>query len=109
MAMRDGLPKCKPVVLEPIVRLDAEVPNAYASNALSQVTTKRGQVLAFEPSERTGFHHIAAFVPQAELAHYITELRTISQGLGTFRWKHDRFEIAPQKIADQLMAAGAAS
>src|SRR5579872_46868 len=109
MAMRDGLPKCKPVVLEPIVRLDAEVPNAYASSALAQVTTKRGQVLAFEPSERPGFHHIAAFVPQGELSHYIRELRTISQGLGTFRYKHDRFEIAPQKIADQLMAAGAAS
>jgi elongation factor G len=108
MAMRDGLPKCKPAVLEPIVRLDAEVPNAYASSALSQVTTKRGQVLAFEPSDRTGFHHIAAFVPQAELSHYITELRTISQGLGTFRWKHDRFEIAPQKIADQLMATATA-
>lgn len=104
MAMRDGIPKCKPVVLEPIVRLDAEVPNAHASAALSQVTTKRGQVLAFEPSERPGFHHIAAFVPQAELSHYITELRTISQGLGTFRWKHDRFEVVPQKIAEQLAA-----
>jgi elongation factor G len=106
MAMRDGIPKCKPVVLEPIVRLDAEVPNAYASGALSQVTSKRGQVLAFEPSaEKPGFHHVGAFVPQAELAHYITELRTISQGLGTFRWKHDRFEIVPQKIADQLVTA----
>ena len=104
MAMREGIPKCKPVVLEPIVRLDAEVPNAHASGALAQVTTKRGQVLAFEPSERAGFHHIAAFVPQAELSHYITELRTISQGLGTFRWKHDRFEIVPQKIAEQLQA-----
>jgi elongation factor G len=107
MAMRDGIPKCKPVVLEPIVRLDAEVPNAYASSALSQVTTKRGQVLAFEPSEKPGFHHIAAFVPQAELSHYITELRTISQGLGTFRWKHDRFEVVPQKIAEQLATAAA--
>jgi elongation factor G len=109
MAMRDGIPKCKPVVLEPIVRLDAEVPNAYASSALAQVTTKRGQVLAFEPAEKLGFHHIAAFVPQAELSHYITELRTISQGLGTFRWKHDRFEIVPQRIAEQLATAGAAS
>ncbi|MBV8601455.1 MAG: elongation factor G, partial [Candidatus Eremiobacteraeota bacterium] len=107
MGMRDGIPKCKPVVLEPIVRLDAEVPNAYASSALSQVTSKRGQVLAFEPSDRPGFHHIAAFVPQAELAHYITELRTISQGLGTFRWKHDRFEIVPQKIAEQLATVAA--
>ncbi|MGH7683655.1 MAG: elongation factor G, partial [Vulcanimicrobiaceae bacterium] len=105
MAMRDGIPKCKPVVLEPIVRLDAEVPNSHASAALAQVTTKRGQVLAFEPSERPGFHHVAAFVPQAELSHYITELRTISQGLGTFRWKHDRFEVVPQKIAEQLAIA----
>ena len=107
MGMRDGIPKCKPVVLEPIVRLDVEVPNAYASSALAQVTTKRGQVLAFEPADKPGFHHIAAFVPQSELAHYITELRTISQGLGTFRWKHDRFEIVPQKIAEGLAGVAA--
>jgi translation elongation factor EF-G len=49
----------------------------------------------------------AKFVPQAELSHYITELRTISQGLGTFRWKHDRFEVVPQKIAEQLATAAA--
>ena len=105
MGMRDGIPKCKPVVLEPIVRLDADVPSANASGALSQVTSKRGQVLAFEPAEQPGFHHIAAFVPQSELARYVTELRTISQGLGRYRWRHDRFEVVPQKIAEQLTTA----
>lgn len=105
MGMRDGIPKCKPVVLEPIVRLDADVPSAQASGALSQVTSKRGQVLAFEPAEQPGFHHIAAFVPQSELARYVTELRTISQGLGRYRWRHDRFEVVPQKIAEQLATA----
>ncbi|MBV8353917.1 MAG: elongation factor G [Candidatus Eremiobacteraeota bacterium] len=109
MGIRDGLPKCKPVILEPIVRLDAYVPSATASGALSQVTTKRGQVLAFEPSERSGYQHIAAFIPQAELAQYILELRTISQGLGTYQWKHDRFEVVPAKIAEQLTAAAAAA
>jgi len=105
MGMRDGIPKCKPVVLEPIVRLDADVPSANASGALSQVTSKRGQVIAFEPAEQPGFHHIAAFVPQSELARYVTELRTISQGLGKYRWRHDRFDIVPQKIAEQLATA----
>jgi elongation factor G len=103
MAIRDGLPKCNPVILEPIVRLEIQVPSAYASTIVSQLTAKRGQILSYEADEqRPGYEKIIALVPQVELGRYITERRTASQGLGTFTWRHERFEIVPDKVAQTI-------
>lgn len=100
MAIRDGLPKCTPVILEPIVRLEILVPDAYASTVVSQLTAKRGQILSYDADEKKpGYQRVVAYVPQVELGRYITELRTASQGLGTFTWKHERFDIVPDKVA----------
>jgi elongation factor G len=92
MAIRDGLPKCRPVLLEPISYLEAEVPDESASTILGSLSAKRGQVISFEPAERRGFARVVACAPQAELGNYITELRTATQGLGTFAWRHERFD-----------------
>jgi elongation factor G len=92
MAIRDGLPKCRPVLLEPISYLEAEVPDESASTILGSLGAKRGQVLSFEPAARRGFQRVVACAPQAELGNYITELRTATQGLGTFAWRHERFD-----------------
>jgi elongation factor G len=102
LAMREGLPHCAPLLLEPIVRLEALVPDESASTILSGITAKRGQVLAFEPAERRGFARVLACAPQAELGNYITELRTATQGLGTYEWRHERFDPAPPKVSAQL-------
>jgi elongation factor G len=92
MGVRDALPKCTPVVLEPIVAVEVEVPNTHTSAVIQQLTGKRGQILGMNPAERTGFDIVEAFVPQVELARYITELRTATQGLGTYRWRHERYD-----------------
>jgi elongation factor G len=105
MAMRDGLPKCRPVLLEPIAYVEATVPDDCASAILGGLTAKRGQVLAFEPAGRPGFARVLAYAPRAELTTYVTELRTATQGLGTFTWRHDRFEPAPPKISQTLREA----
>ncbi|HXF34550.1 MAG TPA: hypothetical protein VN603_08265, partial [Candidatus Acidoferrales bacterium] len=103
MAIRDGLPKCAPAILEPIVRLEILVPSSYASTIVSQLTAKRGQILSYDADEaRPGYEKVLALVPQVELGRYITELRTASQGLGTFTWRHERFEIVPEKVAQQI-------
>jgi elongation factor G len=102
MAIREGLAKCSPVLLEPIAYLEATVPDESASTILGGLTAKRGQVLSFEPSEKQGFARVIACAPQAELAHYITELRTATQGLGTYTWRHDRFDPAPPKVSASL-------
>lgn len=103
MGMRDGLPKCSPVVLEPIVRLEIMVPTAYASTVVSQLTAKRGQILSYDADEnKPGYEKVIALVPQVELGRYITELRTASQGLGTYTWRHERFDIVPEKAQQSI-------
>ncbi len=95
MAVRDALPKCKPVVLEPIVRVRVEVPSAFTSAVIAQLTGKRGQILGMTSSERTGFDVVEALVPHVELSRYITELRTATQGLGSYTWHHERYDPVP--------------
>lgn len=107
LAMREGLPRCVPLLLEPVVHLEAIVPDESASAILSGITAKRGQVLSFEPSERRGFQRVVACAPQAEVGNYITELRTATQGLGTYSWRHERFDPAPPKISQQLRETAA--
>ena len=99
MAMREGLPKCNPVVLEPIVRVQTTVPSSYTSAVIQLLTGKRGQILGMNPAEKSGFDIVEADVPQVELSRYITELRTATQGLGSFSWQHERFDPVPSKFA----------
>jgi elongation factor G len=105
MALRDGLPKCAPVLLEPIVHVEAIVPEESASAILGGLTAKRGHVLSFEPAEQRGFQRVVAFAPQAELTNYVTELRTATQGLGTYTWRHERFDPAPPKVSQSVREA----
>lgn len=97
MGMRDGLPKCNPVVLEPIVRVQTRVPTQYTSAVIQQLTGKRGQILGMNPADQPGIDIVEADVPQVELSRYITELRTATQGLGTFTWRHERFDPVSSK------------
>jgi elongation factor G len=95
MGVRDALPKCNPVVLEPIVHVTVTVPSAYTSTVIQQLTGKRGQILGMNPADRAGFDTVEAYVPQVELSRYITELRTATQGLGTYSWRHERYDPVP--------------
>ena len=97
MGVRDALPKCNPVVLEPIVRVQVTVPTQYTSTVIQQLTGKRGQILGMNPAEKSGHDVVEADVPQVELSRYITELRTATQGLGTYTWRHERFDAVPGK------------
>lgn len=110
MAIRDGLPKCGLTLLEPVVYLEALVPEDSASAILGGITSKRGHVLSFGPAEGTrGFQQVCAHVPQAEMVQYVTELRTATSGLGTYTWRHERFDPAPPKVAKSMQEAVAAA
>lgn len=97
MGVREALPKCNPVVLEPIVRVSVTVPTNYTSTVIQQLTGKRGQILGMTPAEKPGHDVVEADVPQVELSRYITELRTATQGMGTYAWRHERFDAVPGK------------
>jgi len=93
--VREALPKCNPVVLEPIASVKVTVPSNYTSTVIQQLTGKRGQILGMNPAERPGFDVVEAFVPAVELSRYITELRTATQGLATYSWRHERYDPLP--------------
>ncbi|MHB8145896.1 MAG: elongation factor G [Vulcanimicrobiaceae bacterium] len=95
MAVREALAKCNPTLLEPIARVSVIVPIAFTSTVIAQLTGKRGQILGMNPSSRAGFDIVEADVPQVELSRYITELRTATQGLGTYVWRHERYDPVP--------------
>jgi elongation factor G len=95
MGVRDALPKCNPVVLEPIAHVHVIVPTAYTSTVIQQLTGKRGQILGMNPADRAGFDVVEGYVPAVELSRYITELRTATQGLGTYSWRHERYDPVP--------------
>src|SRR5208283_3138433 len=95
MGVREALPKCQPTVLEPISRVSVTVPTNYTSTVIQQLTGKRGQILGMNPAAAPGFDTVDADVPAVELARYITELRTATQGLGTFGARHERYDPVP--------------
>ena len=95
MGVREALPKCNPVVLEPISYVSVVVPTAYTSTVIQQLTGKRGQILGMNPAEKSGLDVVEAYVPSVELSRYITELRTGTQGLGTYSWRHERYDPVP--------------
>ena len=90
IAMREGLAKAGPFLLEPVDRVTVSVPAEHTARVQRLLTGRRGQILAF--AERTGWpgwDDVEALVPEAELHDLIIELRSQTQGLGTYRRRFD--------------------
>lgn len=110
LAMREGMAKAQPIILEPITEVKIHVPNDYTSVVLGQVTGRRGQILGFgADTDRNRWDIITAQFPQQELWDYIIELRTSTQGLGYYEWKFDHMAPVPPTISQQLIAEATAA
>lgn len=101
-AFRKGQAAAKPILLEPIMRLRVTVPDAYTGDVMSDLNGKRAQVLGMTPGEN-GRTTIEALVPLAELQRYATELRSLTQGRGTFRTEFSHYQPVPQHLADAII------
>lgn len=89
-AMRDGLAKADPVLLEPVDRVTISVPNEFTARAQRLLTGRRGQILGYaERPGWSGWDDVEALVPEAEMHDLIIELRSQTQGLGTYRRRFD--------------------
>ena len=71
-------------------------------DVMGQITAKRGHVLGMDSTD--GMQHLRAQVPQAEMFHYATELRSITQGRGRFSWKLDHYAEVPHNVAEKVIA-----
>ena len=91
-----------PILLEPILEVEVVVPDEYMGDVMGQITSKRGHVLGMDSND--GMQHLRAQVPQAEMFHYATELRSITQGRGRFSWKLDHYAEVPHNVAEKVIA-----
>lgn len=101
MALKEAKNKCKPVLLEPIMKVDVVVPEEYMGNVMGDLTSRRGRPLGQE--SRGNALQISAMVPLAEMFGYATTLRSNSQGRGTFTMVLDHYEEVPKNIAEEII------
>ncbi|MBF0305789.1 MAG: elongation factor G [Alphaproteobacteria bacterium] len=106
VAMAEGLPKCEPVLLEPIIQVEVSVPNEYTSKAQRVISGRRGQILGYEAKENwKGWDSVSAWLPQAEMHDLIIELRSLTMGVGTFSWRFDHLQEFTGKSAEKVVEA----
>ena len=109
IAMSEGMPKCDPVLLEPICEIKVTVPSEHTSKVNGLISGRRGQILGFDARAGwPGWDVVSAYMPQAEMDDLIIELRSITQGVGTFTFAYDRLQELTGRLADQVLAARAA-
>ncbi len=105
LAMTEGLPKCHPVLLEPILSVTVLAPSEYTAKVLQLISGKRGQIQGFEASEEwKGWDQITTYLPQAEMQDFIVELRSLTMGVGFFQWDEDHLQEVPDKLRDAVLA-----
>jgi len=103
-ALKEGLPKCQPVLLEPVLTVTISVPGDYTSRALQLITQKRGQILGYEAKDGwKGWDEIRAHIPQGEMHDLIVQLRSLSQGTGFFDWAYDHLQEVPDRLAQAIV------
>lgn len=104
LAFKKGIMEAKPVLLEPIMKLEIFVPEEYMGDVMGDMNKRRGKILGMEP-QNNGDQKIMAEAPQAELFDYSIVLRSMTQARGNFEMEFARYEQVPQQIADKIIAA----
>jgi elongation factor G len=101
-AFREALPKAKPVLLEPIMKVEVLTPEDYMGDIIGDLNKRRGQLEGMD--SRAGSQVIRAKVPLSEMFGYVTTLRTISSGRATSTMEPSHYAEAPRQVADEVIA-----
>jgi elongation factor G len=102
-AVKKGLADGKPVILEPIMKLKITAPDSYTGDIIGDLNTKRGQVHGMLPED--GMNTIEAIVPLAEVQRYAMNLKSITQGKGTYSMEFSHYQEAPPMVTQKIIAA----
>jgi len=101
--MQEAVPLANPTILEPVMTVTITVPEANMGDIMSDINTKRGRVLGMS-NIGNGMQQITANVPQAEMLHYATDLRSITQGRGSFKMEFYQYEEVPTNVQQEIIA-----
>lgn len=103
-AMAEGLPKCGPVLLEPVLQIAVHVPTAFTAKAQRMISSRRGQILGFDARPGwTGWDTVQAHVPQSDMHDFILELRSATLGIGSFTFAFDHLAELSGRLADKAV------
>jgi elongation factor G len=102
-AVKKGMQDGKPVLLEPIMKIKITAPDSYTGDIISDMNTKRGQVHGMMPED--GINVIEAIVPLAEVQKYAMNLKSITQGKGTYSIEFDHYQEVPPLVTQKIIAA----
>ncbi len=101
MGFREGAKEANPVILEPMMKVEVEVPEEYMGDVIGDVSKRRGQVAGMD--DRAGNKIVNAFVPLSEMFGYSTDLRSMTQGRATYAMEFDHYEEVPQNVAKEII------
>ncbi|MDR3242572.1 MAG: elongation factor G [Clostridiales Family XIII bacterium] len=103
LAFKKGIAEAKPILLEPVVRLEILAPDEYMGDIMGDMNKRRGKILGMEP-QAGGGQKVLAEAPQAEIFRYAVALRSITQARGSFIMRFDRYEEIPAHLAEKIIA-----
>jgi len=104
MAMTEGMPKCEPVLLEPILQVSIAAPTEFTSKVQRLITGRRGQILGFDGRPGwEGWDEVKALMPESEIHDLIVELRSLTLGLGIFTTSFDHLAELTGRLADRAV------
>ncbi len=102
MAFKDAAGKADPVLLEPLMEVEAVTPDEYMGDVIGDLNSRRGKITSLE--QRAGARAITAFVPLAEMFGYATQLRSMTQGRATYTMQFDHYDEVPRNIAEEVIS-----
>lgn len=103
LAFKKGIAEAKPILLEPVVRVEIRVPDEYMGDVMGDMNKRRGKILGMEP-QAGGGQKVIAEAPQAEMFKYAITLRSMTQARGSFTMAFERYEEVPAHLADKIIA-----
>ena len=101
MALKEAAKKCNPVILEPIMKVEVTVPEQYYGDVIGDISRRRGQMTG--ESQRGNAKIVEAEVPLAEMFGYVTDLRSFTQGRGSYSMEFDHFGECPKFIQEEII------
>ena len=104
IAMSEAMPKCRPVLLEPILKVTVAAPSESTPRIQRLISGRRGQLLGYDARAGwDGWDEVSALMPEAEIADMIVEIRSVTQGVGTFRTEFDHLQELVGRTADRIV------
>jgi len=103
IAFKAGVKKAGGVILEPIMKVEIEVPEDFLGDVIGDLSSRRGRIEGMEAIEGTGIQKVNAGVPLSEMFGYATDIRSKTQGRGTFTMEFSKYEQVPNNIAEEII------